>query len=404
MTALQFHYKAYDRDGRTAKGMIAAVTEQEALAKLKEMGLLPASLSAGERPRIFELALSLRRDSNFTIAQKIDYVSYLHSLLRAGLPLDRSHLLIAEGGGNRFIATQSRRIADELASGKSLSQSWEVLGKSFTPMEVGMIASAEKTGNFLVVLDQLRIILKQRKDLKDKVISASVYPIFLVLMSVAALVVIATVLVPALVPLFGDDATQLPFLIRAVLFIKQIFNEYLPLLLLALLSMIIGFRFMSRDRRISRLRARYLLKIPMVRMLNSAQAARQLNIALESGLTLQNGLRLVAQSFDNAIVRDELVAAGDAIANGASLSKALTGSSLFDRPAVEMVKLAEASGSLAGAFAHIAEHDEGKARGQIEKLMTLMTPVLTLAMGLLIGGLIVSVMQSVLSINDLTFR
>jgi general secretion pathway protein F len=384
--------------------MIAAFTEQEALAKLKETGLLPVSLSAGERPRIFESALSLRRNSNFTIAQKIDYVSYLQSLLRAGLPLDKSHLLIAEGGDNRFIAIQSRKIADELASGRSLSQSWQALGQSFTPMEVGMIASAEKTGSFLVVLDQLRLTLKQRKDLKDKIISASVYPIFLVLMSVAALVVIATVLVPALVPLFGDDAAQLPFLIRAVLFFKQAFSEYLSFLLVALLLMIIGLRLMSQDKRVSSFCDRYLLKIPVVRMLNSAQVARQLNIALESGLTLQNALRLVAQSIDKAIARDELVAAGDAIANGASLSKALTGSSLFDRPAVEMVKLAEASGSLAGAFAHIAEHDEGKARGQIDKLMTLMTPVLTLAMGLLIGGLIVSVMQSVLSVNDLTFR
>ncbi len=168
--------------------------------------------------------------------------------------------------------------------------------------------------------------------------------------------------------------------------------------------MIIGFRFMSHDQGVSRLRARYLLKIPTVRMLNSAQVAKQLNIALESGLTLQSGLRLVAQSFENIIARDELVAAGDAIANGTSLSKSLAVSSLFDRPAVEMVKLAEASGSLAGAFAHIAEHDESKARGQIEKLMTLMTPVLTLAMGLLIGSLIVSVMQSVLSINDLAFQ
>ncbi len=225
MTAHQYSYKAYDRNGRTAKGMVAAVTEQEALAKLKETGLLPVSLSAGERPGIFESALSLRRNSNFTIAQKIDYVSYLHSLLRAGLPLDRSHLLIAEGGGNRFIATQSRKIADELASGRSLSQSWESLGQCFSPMEVGMIASAERTGNLLVVLDQLRLILKQRKDLKDKVISASVYPIFLVLMSIAALAVIATVLVPALVPLFEGGAAQLPFLIRAVLFSKQLFNE-----------------------------------------------------------------------------------------------------------------------------------------------------------------------------------
>jgi general secretion pathway protein F len=267
-----------------------------------------------------------------------------------------------------------------------------------------MIASAETTGNLLAVLDQICLNLKQRKDLKDKIISASVYPIFLVFMSVASLAVIATVLVPALVPLFGDDVAHLPFLIRVVLFAKEVFNEYLPVLLLILLVMIIGFRFLPNDNSASRFRARYALKIPLVRMLNSAQVARQLNIALESGLTLQNGLRLVAQSFDNSVARDELVAAGDAIANGISLSKAFTGSSLFDRPAVEMLKLAEASGSMAGAFAHIAEHDEGKARGQIDKVMTLMTPVLTLAMGLLIGGLIVSVMQSVLSINDLTFR
>lgn len=404
MTALQFHYKAFDRDGRTAKGMIAAVTEQEALAKLKETGLFPVSLSAVGKSDIFETVLGLGQASSFSVAQKIDYVGYLHSLLRAGLPLDRSHLLIADGGGNKLIAAQSRKIADELASGKSLSQSWGNLGQSFTPMEVGMIASAEKTGNLLLVLDQLRLILKQRKDLKDKVIAASVYPIFLVLMSVAALAVIATVLVPALVPLFGDDAAQLPFLIRAVLFIKQVFNEYLPLLLLALLVMIIGFRLMSHDKRLTRQRARYLLKVPTIRTLKSSQIARQLSIALGSGLTLQNALRLAAQSSDGEIIRDELVAAGDAIANGASLSKALTGSLLFDRPAVEMVRLAEASGSLAGAFAHIAEHDEGKAREQIDKFMTLMTPVLTLAMGLLIGSLIVSVMQSVLSINDLTFR
>jgi general secretion pathway protein F len=404
MSTSEFHYRAFDTEGRSSKGTIAATSAKEAAARLRESGLLPVKVSENDSSWFDRLLQSISRSTKLTITQKIAYMSDLHSLLRAGLPLDRSHLLMADGIGKRQVTALLRKITDDLAGGKSLSQCWENSGAQFTPMEIGMMAAAEKTGNLMAVLEQLSGILKQRKELTDKIISASIYPIFLVLMSVAAFAVIATVLVPTLVPLFEGNGSELPFIIRAALLMKGAFLDYLPLVLILILLIMVGARVVLQGEQSSRLKEQFLLKVPVFRMMQCARTAQQLSMGLKSGLPLQHALRLTVLSSSSVSVGWELRAAGDALANGASLSAALAQSRIFDRPALEMVKLAELSGSLEESFAHIAEHNETRSQGQIEKSLTLLTPILTLAMGLLIGGLIVSVMQSVLSVNDLAFQ
>jgi general secretion pathway protein F len=185
---------------------------------------------------------------------------------------------------------------------------------------------------------------------------------------------------------------------------KGAFLDYLPLVLILILLIMVGARVVLHGEQFSKLKEWFLLKVPVFRMMQCARTAQQLSMGLESGLPLQHALRLTALSSSSVSVGWELRAAGDALANGASLSTALAQSRIFNGPAIEMLKLAELSGSLEGAFAHMAEHNETRSRGQIEKALTLLTPILTLAMGLLIGGLIVSVMQSVLSVNDLAFQ
>jgi general secretion pathway protein F len=399
---MKLSYRAYDATGRLVTGNLEGTSKSEILARLKAKGLFPFETSAsGEQPsRESWLNRELLRQG-LSLQDRAQFCRMLAALLSAGVPVDRSLQIMSANGQGRRIERLAKESAEAIASGLSLSSVLAKQGSGFARHETGLIASAEQTGAFAPVLDDLSAMLDKRIELRGRLGSALVYPIVLLVMAIASLVVIGTVLVPSLAPLFSQDDVNRPLVITAFEGARDLYsNSGYQMAATAAAVLALAFLFF-RSGYGRKLLDRALLKFLTMRQLESARICRTLSTLLKNGIPLQSAIRTTADVVKYRSVSEELTETVEKVVGGGRLSSAFETSSVVDRAARQLIAIGEETNRVEDMLLHIANTTETSAARRLERAMTLLTPLMTVALGLLIGGLIMSVMRAILSVNEL---
>jgi general secretion pathway protein F len=395
-------YRAYDANGRILSGSIDSTSESDALARLKLNGLYPFETSKFNTES--KSTSWLTRDigkAGLGLAERARFSRMLAALIAAGVPLDRSLRLMADPSHGKKISRVATEAAEAIASGQSLSSILAQRTAGFAGHEVGMVASAEQMGNFAVILNMLSSTLDRQVELRSKLTSALVYPLLLLFMAAASLVLIATVLVPNLVPLFTDSGAEPPFVIWLLITAVKIVTNFglaIAMTLLVLFGLGIVY-FKSRTGRT--FAGKMKLHFPAARQLEAARVCRTLSALIGAGVPLQTAIRTTSEAVTNNSVKHQLLETVENVVGGMKLSKALEQLTVLDPPSRQLIAIGEETNQVESLLAHAATTLEVFATRRIERLMTLLTPLMTIALGLLIGGLIMSVMGAILSINEL---
>jgi general secretion pathway protein F len=401
---MQFTYRAIDVSGAAKKGSLTANSEVDAYGMLRAQGLFPEKIKHEPIGKSSIFSFYTTEARSLSAASRLAYFQALQGLLVSGLPLDRAHQLLSTSTTDKAVRHLCERVAEGLASGLSLSACWQKDSAAFTKLETGLATIAEKTGSIPGVLKSLAEILQSQQDLRGKIITATAYPAFLVLMSIASLFFIAIVLLPSLVPMFEGNGREIPATLGILLTLTNSVSNHWLFWIVGIAALILLLRVAATQPTFNRKLQDFRIRIPLERNRAISRLATGLSVTLRNGLPLQEAVRTVAESSDLPLVRDWLQTVGDRIAEGAPLHTSMSVSGLLDQVSIEMVRHAERGATLPQAFAQVAERSETNVRRQIEWLSALLTPVLTVLMGLLIGGLLISVMQAILDMNDLVLR
>jgi len=229
-----------------------------------------------------------------------------------------------------------------------------------------------------------------------------------VLMSIVSVGVIIGVLVPSLTPVFADAGLPLPGILGWFAWLEDNFVKLSLLAPLCLLLLVVLFRILSRNPTARLRRDRMLCSLPMVSRLISlregASFARALGTLICARASLMSALETAKALINNREINSRCATAIALVPEGTALSKAFAQTGLFPPAALSLLAVGEETGRLGQLLVEVANNLEGELQRRVERIVTLLTPALTLAIGAGVGGLILQVMTAVLSINDLAFQ
>ena len=406
----RYIYKAYASNGGLETGEIAAASRGSALEALAHRGKFPVDLS--ESSSIAPVKWWQREiltPGSLSTSQLAIFTRELASLAKAELPIDEALRIVAT---QPSIPARLRQINSDLAErvreGQSLSEAMAAQGTAFPEFYWRLIRAGEAGGSLSGVLEDLTALLERSAEVRAQVGSSLVYPAVLVVAALAAVAVIAGVLLPALMPMFEDAKATPPFLIRALAAAHDglVRNWAAVMFALAIVAGCLGAA--SRSANVRTAFDRFLLGLPVVgrfiRERETARFSRTFAALIRNGVPVLDAVRIAGGVLSNRIFVETVRAAGEEIRQGSGLSAPLVRSGIFPDLFLRLAVVGEETGHLAAMHLRAAEIFEASQARQLQRLTTLITPVLTLVIGAIVGTLILSVMGAILSVNELALQ
>jgi len=405
-------YKAVTGGGEVVEGTMDARSDAVVIERLQSSGHLPirvteSAANGAEGQSTSNASRGLFQSRRVTRGEVMELTRELATLLRAGLPLDRCLDIMVGMASRPPVAELLASIQAEVRSGASLSVALEKHKDVFDRFYLNMIRAGEAGGALDVVLFRLTDFMERAKELRETVTSAMIYPMILAAVSVLSVLLLLMFVVPQFTQMFDQAGKSLPVPTQVVIAAGNFVRKDWWALLLGV-AIIVWFMRAQLRNPISRARwDRWFLGLPlfgeMILKLDVARLTRTLGTLLENGVVLLSGLSIAKETVGNSILRDSLDQVTASLREGKGLGKPLMQTGLFPKLAVHMVMVGEETGRLQELLIQVADVYDREAQTTIKRLLALMEPVLILSLGLMIGGIIMSILLAILSVNNLAF-
>jgi general secretion pathway protein F len=386
-----FQYSGYRTDGSEVAGTIEASNQKDAVLRLKESGLYPNNV----RESIYRDKAGLFRRSDAGYLPSI--TRQLSTLLASGVTLMEALNAIADENSG-FWKNLLINIKEQVAAGVSFSKALEQYNTIFPEYYVNMVAAGETSGSLDRVLEQLADFLETQSSLKAKVRTSMVYPVFMICVGFIVLSFLFVFVIPKITKIFKDTESALPFLTVVLIAISDVFQHYWWVLAGALLGGVFWLRRLQEKNRL--LIDTMILRLPgrIIQSLFFARFARTLGFLLEGGLPVLRALELAAKSIGNTILQNKVIEAAQRVAEGARLSASLEG---FPPVLLQLISTGEKSGQLVGILKNAAASYEEEFSRRVQKALALLEPAMILAMGIIVGLIVLAVLLPIFQLNQL---
>lgn len=409
-----YSYKAVSAAGEVITGSMDARDVDAVVERLHELGHLPmrvAESSAAANAMASSNANSVRRGlfrrRGISQDDLMALTRELATLLRAGMPLDRCLDIMMGMASSPQVAALLTQIQTDIRAGSSLSKALEAHKLIFDRLYLNMVRAGEAGGALELVLFRLAEFMDRSKQLKETITSAMIYPLILVAVSVLSVLLLLMFVVPQFTQMFDQAGKALPVPTQVVIAVGNFVRDDWWILLLLFIAVVWFMRRQLSDP-VSRYRwDRWFLGLPLfgdlVRKLEVARMARTLGTLLENGVVLLSGLNIAKETLSNSVLRSGLEQVSAELREGKGIAKPLQQTGLFPKLAVHMIQVGEETGRLKELLIQVADVYDREAQTTIKRLLTLIEPVLILSLGLIIGGIIMSILLAILSVNNLAF-
>ncbi|HQC72112.1 MAG TPA: type II secretion system F family protein [Candidatus Competibacteraceae bacterium] len=404
----RYRYEAVDSAGEVLRDAIEAPSAEAAVEHLRDRGLLPLAVSearggllgGGWGQPLFSKSRALSRKTVLLLTQQ------LGNLLHAGMPLDRALTILIGVSDDQQAKALLERVQERVRGGSNLADALEMQG-AFSRFYLNMIRAGEVGGALDVVLKRLTDFLERSQALRETVTSALIYPMILLSVSALSVIILLTFVVPQFQRLFADAGKALPLATQIVIALGDGLRHYGwvgaigVVLLVALLR-----QQMSRPA--SRARwDRWFLRLPLfgdlIAKVETARLSRTLGTLLGNGVSLLNALTIVRETLSNQVLAAALGEVAEHVKTGRGLADPLLEAGDFPKLAVQMIRVGEETGQLQEMLLQVADTYDGEVQTAVKRLLTLLEPALILGLGVVIAGIIMSILVAILSLNELAF-
>ena len=402
-----FTYKAINNLGETEEGVRDAPDEQFLIGALQAEGYIPIRVAPASAKSFLGLSIGARQSkpSQKEIAL---FTGELATLLDSGLPLDKSlTVLIDLAEDNERLSKLIGRVLEKVKGGSSLADALEKQPGVFSRFYLNMIRAGEAGGSLGEVLNRLTEYLERSRELKDTVSTALIYPAILLIMSLASLFVMLIFVVPQFTEMFESAGKALPLSTQIVVGLAEWLQSYWWILVGAAVVITSYMRFQLADPVTKKVWDGRFLKLPLAEtvLLNkeTANISRTLGTLLGNGVSILSALAIVRETVDNLVLVDTIQKAEEELKQGKRMSDALLKTGIFPKMAMQMIKMGEETGHLEEMLMRVAEIYDKQLKVSIQRMLALLEPALIVTLGLMIAGIIVSILLAILSVNDLAF-
>jgi general secretion pathway protein F len=394
-----FRYRAATPQGALATGQLEGVSQQEALEKLRRLGLTP--IEAVETDDVIS-AVKINSAGRVSATRAIGELAVL---LGAGLTLDRALAVVIENIEKPAVQAAFTQILSRVKEGVPLSRAMADQQGLFPPMASAMAEAGEANGRLDESLARLAHALERGDTLRKTVRAALVYPAVLMVIAISVILVMLLVVVPQFEGLFGDDIDKLPPMSRAVMSASHALKDYGWVMLLALVGAGVAV-VQSLKRPSTRLAFdAFILGVPQIGPLvakaQTAQFARVLGSLVDGGVPLPSALAISRRSLSNNHMAMAVGKVAAGLKEGGGLTGPLAAAGVFPRMALSFLRTGEETAQLGLMLGRLADVLDGDVRSSIDKMIALLTPLLTVVLGGVVALVIAAILSAILGFNDL---
>lgn len=380
-----FKYIAKDMRGKTVRGAIEAADREALSAALKERQYFlisyetKAESSGGRRMKPKDVA---------------EFNRQLGTMLGSGISLLRSMEIILRRDMSKKYRAVYEKLYNALLSGTPMSQAMEEQGNIFPALLINMYRAGEANGTMDLTANRMAEHYEKEYRLRNKIKSASTYPIVLLCLTIVIMILVFTVVLPQFITLYGD--MELPKITQIVLWVANLFTEKLLYLLIVAAAVFLVFKAIFSLPNVKIAKDRFKLRIPVIgplmRIIVTARFARTLSSLYASGLSIITALDISRGTVGNAYIASQFDELINDVRTGSALSNSLDKVVGFDKKLSATVSIGEESGRLETMLLSVADSFDYEANEATQRLVSILEPVLICAMALIIGGIMVAVM------------
>jgi general secretion pathway protein F len=400
----RYTYEAVDSRGRRLVDSGEARDKESLMLNLQSQGLVLVRWLDKEGPRKSFLK---RRKRTLKTSELLQMTRELAHLLKSGLPMDRAFTVISESTDQESIKAMSNSLNEAIRGGSSLSEAIANKPEDFNDLYVNMVRVGEVGGILPDVTEKLGQFMERTEEIKRFIVSSSIYPSILFLVGIISVIVIMGFVVPRFAGIFNDLGQKIPFSTQILISVSVFLRAWWPVILLAAgLIFFVLWRF-SRTPAGKNLLDRIVIKAPVFGSLMTdiqvSRFARTLGTLVTSGVPLTKGLSIVQRVVSNSVVRAAVEHIVSQVREGRRVSALMKEKGIFPAMAVQMVSLGEETGRIGEMLVLVAEELDNKIQSRIKSYLALMEPLAILIMGLIIGGIVVSMLSAIFGINEIEF-
>ena len=401
----RFRYKAYDASGGVKQGEILAVSQASAKFKLKENGLILVSISDIDRTNS-RFTKQFKINFNPGIDQIEALSSRLALLLKNGIKVDKAIEFAVKGIQNSKLSNAMDEVHEDIRKGIRLTDSLEKHPDIFDSLYISRVRVGEDTGNLGQAFIDITENLNFHKNILSKTRQALLYPLIIFLVCVGSILFIFNFIIPRFSVIFSN-ANNLPSYTKMLMATSDFFRHYqffvLPLILLAGWGL-----FVMKDHdAVKRVRFWLAANLPIIKKtsltLENLRFASALSMLLSSGVVLSDALTYAIDSVSNTFIKKKLVLVKNRVRQGENLSAILSDAGFLPDMFQGLVEVGEQAGSLGEIFKEM----EIRLRADYEKtvagVITLIEPIMIVVMGFIVGSVVVGLLLSMVSVNDMAF-
>jgi len=397
-----YKYEAMNASGQEVKDELQAPSSEEAVTKIRNLGLFPTKISEKAATRRVQAAgpgapkktsTPMGRVSGKLLTQ---FTRQLSTLIDAGLPILRCLSILEQQQKPGILRVTLRRVREDVEGGSSLSEAMARNPKVFNRLYVNMVAAGETGGVLDTILSRLSDFLEKAQWLRRRVIGAMIYPIAVIV--VAALIVtgIMVVVIPKFQTIFKDMGASLPAPTKMLLSMSKWFvaGGWL-VVLFAPLGVYIIFRVMRLSRGGRMLGDKIKLKIPLVGKILSktaiARFTRTLGTLIEAGVPILEALNITRNTAGNEVFARAIGEVHDSVREGETFADPLRASKVCDPIVVNMVDVGEETGDLDKMLLKVADNYDEEVDATVTALVSVIEPIMVVVLGGVCGFIVVAI-------------
>lgn len=399
---MRFTYKAVRPDGEQVEGELEATDEGTLIQQLQGEALIPIQVrrAGGLRDRLRRI-----RTRRLTGKEIAFLTRELSTLLEAGLTLDRSLQILIELQEDERIARVLEGLQEGVRGGSTFAAALEAQDGQFPRLYVNMVRAGEASGALEAVLGRLADYLERSAELKETVTSALIYPAILLVVAGLSLIILLVFVVPQFTVLFEDMDAVLPLATRIVIGVGDFFRGYWWAMLAAVLFLALAVERWLQDPQVRTRVDRKLLDLPILGdllwKLETARFCHTLSTLLGNGLPLVSALNLSKEVVSNRKLSGLLEEVGDDLKRGRGLAEPVARREILPQMALQMIRVGEESGSLDAMLSKVATVYDRETQASVKRMLALLEPIVIIGMGILVAGIIISIILPILGANEL---
>ena len=397
-----YGYRARNPAGKVVTGQIQADDINRAAALLRDKQLVVLDLAPGKAK---SKGLAFFKKKAIPLKQFAVFCRQMSTMVRAGVTIMSSISAISAQAENPLLSEVLVEVGKDLEAGKTFTEACQKHKEFFPNIFTSMVEAGEASGALDTVLEELADYFESQSEIREKIKSATTYPSFIGAAAVLVVIVLMLTVIPGFATMFEDMGAEMPAITQAALSFSEFLQNYWYIVIPGLIGGFLGIRYYFNTTKGRHVWQRFSLRLPKFGTLfqNTALArlCRTLSILIGAGVPMMQALEIVARVVNNIEFSSAILHARKSVSQGQTLSQGLAVYPRFTPLMLHMLKVGEDAGAMDEMLAKVADFYESEVRYTVERLSSIIEPLMILGLALIVGTILASVMLPMFDIADL---